>query len=407
MRKRLFVDMDGTLAEFKNVDTLEVLYEQGYFKNLKPQINVVDAIKEIINKNEVEVFILSAVLSDSKYALDEKNEWINKFLPEIDKDHRIFPPCGEDKKNYIPDHIRNNDFLLDDYTHNIMLWSPPTEGIKLLNGINHTRGTWKGSMLSFNKSSAELAKDISNIIFNDIKIRDNFKNGIKKEVEMSSSLISEKNNQMEARYYKYFYAGSGGQDNEATEYQNSTGWNKIWASDTQGMNGDTWIVYRNVSDLPKFLQDYAIEQENCKKRNNAMSQDNRADRTSPFTAQKAEPQITFLYKDEKNGLKAGINADGELYFGNDTSGYNLRDTVENRRYIERDIARYTGQKIDLVNEECSNEKLLLDNNISSFDEDQSSRKSLKDIQNKIDEHKKSCVDITTIEHDKIYKTAQR
>lgn len=178
MKKRLFVDMDGTLAEFKNVDTLETLYEQGYFKNLKPQINVVEAIKEIIKKNEVEVFILSAVLSDSKYALDEKNEWLNNFLPEIDMDHRIFPPCGEDKKNYIPEGIRANDFLLDDYTHNLMLWSPPAEGIKLLNGINHTNGTWQGSMLSFNKNFKELAKEISSIVLNNKKIRDNFKGGL-------------------------------------------------------------------------------------------------------------------------------------------------------------------------------------------------------------------------------------
>lgn len=175
MKERLFVDMDGTLAEFRNVDTLETLYEQGYFKNLMPQNNVVEAIKEIMKKNEVEVFILSAVLSDSKYALDEKNEWLNNFLPEIDKGHRIFPPCGEDKKNYIPEGIRANDFLLDDYTHNLMLWSPPAEGIKILNGINHTKGTWQGSMLSFNKNSKELAKDISSIVLNNMKIRDNFK----------------------------------------------------------------------------------------------------------------------------------------------------------------------------------------------------------------------------------------
>lgn len=35
-KQRLFVDMDGTLAEFKPVDTLEVLYEKDYFLNLKP-----------------------------------------------------------------------------------------------------------------------------------------------------------------------------------------------------------------------------------------------------------------------------------------------------------------------------------------------------------------------------------
>lgn len=143
-KSRLFVDMDGTLAEFKSVDTLEKLYEEGYFFNLKPQMSVVLAIKEIIKKEpDIEVFILSSVLSDSKYALNEKNKWLDIYLPEIDVSHRIFPPCGEDKKNYIPD-LSSSNFLLDDYTKNLTLWEPPCVGIKLLNGINHTHGTWKG-----------------------------------------------------------------------------------------------------------------------------------------------------------------------------------------------------------------------------------------------------------------------
>ena len=62
-KKRLFVDLDGTLAVFKPVDTLEVLYEKNYFLNLQPQQTVVDAIKYIMKKHpEIEVNILSAVL---------------------------------------------------------------------------------------------------------------------------------------------------------------------------------------------------------------------------------------------------------------------------------------------------------------------------------------------------------
>ena len=45
---RLLIDMDGTLAKFTPVETLELLYEEGYFRNLEPLQNVVDAIKEII-----------------------------------------------------------------------------------------------------------------------------------------------------------------------------------------------------------------------------------------------------------------------------------------------------------------------------------------------------------------------
>ncbi len=162
---RLFIDMDGTLAKFQTVDTLEKLYEKGYFYNLPPNENVVEAIRNIINNHpEKEVYILSAVLSDSKYAKAEKDAWLNKYLPEIDAEHRIYPPCGDSKLAYVPGGIRTTDFLLDDYTHNLILWEPPAKGIKLLNGINHTRGTWQGSMLRFDKNPEQLAADIVKVI---------------------------------------------------------------------------------------------------------------------------------------------------------------------------------------------------------------------------------------------------
>ena len=121
-KTRLFVDMDGTLAVFRPVNKLETLYEKGYFLNLPPHRNVVAGIQSLLQDAEfenIEVFILSAVLSDSKYALEEKNAWLDKHLPEIDMEHRIFPPCGENKRDYIPGGIKDDDFLLDDYTRNL------------------------------------------------------------------------------------------------------------------------------------------------------------------------------------------------------------------------------------------------------------------------------------------------
>ncbi|MBD5556851.1 MAG: hypothetical protein HDQ95_16300 [Roseburia sp.] len=162
---RLFVDLDGTAAEFRVVDTLEVLYEEGYFLNLLPQQNVVDAIRHIIREHpEVEVNILSAVLTDSKYALSEKNAWIDRYLPEITPEHRIFPPCGADKKDFIEDGVGPTDFLLDDYSVNLQSWEPPARGIKLMNGINGTKGTWQSDKLSIMKDGAELAGNLMQIM---------------------------------------------------------------------------------------------------------------------------------------------------------------------------------------------------------------------------------------------------
>ncbi len=178
MRQRLCVDMDGTLAVFRPVDEMETLYEEGYFLNLTPQENVVEAIKEIVRKHpEIEVNILSAYLTDSKYALQEKNEWLDRYLPEVDRDHRIFVPCGTDKKEGIREGIRSNDFLLDDYTKNLNEWQPPARGIKLLNGINHTRGSWPHDRLSHERKPRTLASCILSIMRDERQIFDEKQEG--------------------------------------------------------------------------------------------------------------------------------------------------------------------------------------------------------------------------------------
>ena len=46
-------------------------------------------------------------------------------------------------------------------------------------------------------------------------------------------------------------------------------------------------------------------------------------------------------RDGKTGIECGINDAGELFLGNDCSGYNLPDTEENREYILRDFDYYT------------------------------------------------------------------
>jgi len=167
-RYRLYVDMDGTLADFEVVDTLEKLYEEGHFLNLKPNQKVVDAIKDIIKNNpDIDVYICSSYLSDSQYALKEKNEWVDRYIPEIPMERRIYPPCGVSKSEFILDktgRLNEKDFLLDDYTINLNEWEPPAKGIKLLNGINHTKGTWKNNRVSYERSPEDMSKAITDMI---------------------------------------------------------------------------------------------------------------------------------------------------------------------------------------------------------------------------------------------------
>ena len=51
--------------------------------------------------------------------------------------------------------------------------------------------------------------------------------------------------------------------------------------------------------------------------------------------------MTILRHDEKTGIQCGINDYGELFLGNDRSGYNLPYTSENLEYILADFEYWT------------------------------------------------------------------
>ena len=121
---RLFVDMDGTVAEWKAAEEFEDLYEKGYFASLKPYQNVVDAIRLIFQHTAiVEIYTLSAVLPDSTYSIPEKMEWLDRHMPFISHDHRLFIHNGTEKMAAVPGGVQPGDVLLDDYTLNLDQWA--------------------------------------------------------------------------------------------------------------------------------------------------------------------------------------------------------------------------------------------------------------------------------------------
>ena len=158
--QRLFVDMDGVLAVYDENMGTPLMYEPNYFLNLKPQQNVINAIRILlqIEPPSFDIHILSSTLINT-YAPQEKKKWINKYLPNIPSEKIILLPIGQCKTIH-PIGIRKNDILLDDFTPNLQAWSKHAIGIKLLNGINHTRGTWQGKTISIDLPSSCIARDI-------------------------------------------------------------------------------------------------------------------------------------------------------------------------------------------------------------------------------------------------------
>ena len=181
---RLFVDMDGTLAKFNPVTKMETLYEKEYFSKLPPMWNMVLAVKNLVASKDMEVFILSACL-DSPYAREEKNQWLDEYLPEIDNEHRIFCEYGKEKSLFISHHIES-DVLLDDYTKNLNAWKGV--GIKVLNGINDTNKSWKGERINSFCEPNILSYIIKNVMIKAITSK-----GIEKQMRSAEELRSTKN----------------------------------------------------------------------------------------------------------------------------------------------------------------------------------------------------------------------
>lgn len=148
MEKYYFIDMDGTIAEWKKAENEDVLKKPGYFRNLKPT-KFVDPLRKFAMEHRGQVFILSKYLGECT-ALQDKDAWLDQYMPEIDKSARLFVPYEAEKVEYvckslgIPS-LTENMILFDDYSPNLHAWkNAGGTGIKCYNGINGTKGTWKG-----------------------------------------------------------------------------------------------------------------------------------------------------------------------------------------------------------------------------------------------------------------------
>lgn len=149
MKKKLFLDMDGTIAKFNSKKNALQRFsvEKGFFSSLKP-FKYLDIINQMIANNVVEVFVISA--SPNEQADIDKLAWLNTYLPNLDNANICFCRIGTNKaieiKRQLNIDIDNNCYLLDDYTKNLIDWNNFNGiGIKRLTSLASNKSkTWKG-----------------------------------------------------------------------------------------------------------------------------------------------------------------------------------------------------------------------------------------------------------------------
>ena len=148
--KRIFLDLDGTLARFNVRNALERFdKEVGFFANLLAYKGI-EIVNELAKTNQL--FIISA--SPNEQADKDKMIWLEKYLPNIRVENITLCRLGQNKAQIIQDKynitINEECYLLDDYTKNLNEWENfGGKGIKRITFVSdNSRKLWKGLTLT-------------------------------------------------------------------------------------------------------------------------------------------------------------------------------------------------------------------------------------------------------------------
>lgn len=124
---KIYFDFDGVLASYYWGED----YEQRV-SALKPEPMV--QVARALAKAGYSVGVCSAVATASEER--QKRLWLAKNLPEVTD--LFFPARGTNKSKFMRSH--EDDILVDDFSKNLHEWAGV--GVKYLNGINNTHGSW-------------------------------------------------------------------------------------------------------------------------------------------------------------------------------------------------------------------------------------------------------------------------
>lgn len=144
--KKIFLDLDGTLAKFNVPNALKRFEtEKGFFAKLGAYKGI-EKINEMAKQGNI--YIISA--SPNMYTDLDKKKWIRKYLNNIPTENIVLCRIGENKARKIENKynikIDKDCFLLDDYTKNLIEWETVGgTGIKRITTVSdNSTKKWKG-----------------------------------------------------------------------------------------------------------------------------------------------------------------------------------------------------------------------------------------------------------------------
>ena len=152
----LYVDMDGTVAEYNKFATPEQVFSKGYFATRPMLINIIKALDVLYNckGHELNINIITRCDMHLPWCREDKEQWLDNCLPFIEHNRRIFIPLEYLKTDSVK-FKRRSDVLIDDWNRELQTWHGVS--VKMLNGIN---SPWNGKSININDNVLNLVNEI-------------------------------------------------------------------------------------------------------------------------------------------------------------------------------------------------------------------------------------------------------